>query len=229
LNNHRAYYFCFQPKNEIAFIGGTPEQLYYRENNNIHTEAVAGTRRRGSSAYEDKQLEQDLLTCEKDIREHRFVVDSIQNALNILCDSINRQENISVLKLSRLQHLLMQFKGLLKQNIKDSDILENLHPTPAVGGVPSEEAINAIENIEHFDRGWYAGPVGWISRDKAEFAVAIRSGLVYENELYLYSGAGIVEGSDAENEWEEIENKIAGFMNALIDSEYLNVAEFRKS
>ena len=130
------------------------------------------------------------------------------------------------MKLSKLQHLLMKFSGLLKEKTQDSDILESIHPTPAVGGVPSEKASAEIENIENFDRGWYAGPVGWIGKDEAEFAVAIRSGLVFENELYLYSGAGIVEGSNPENEWEEIENKIAGFMNAL--DENIPVAEKEK-
>ena len=75
--------------------------------------------------------------------------------------------------------------------------------------------MNEIENIEKFDRGWYAGPVGWIGREEAEFAVAIRSGLVFEDELHLYSGAGIVKGSNYESEWEEVENKIEGFMNVI--------------
>jgi menaquinone-specific isochorismate synthase len=215
LNNHRAYYFCFQPKKDVAFIGGTPEQLYCRHKNDIHTEAVAGTRKRGATSIEDLKLENDLINCEKDIREHRFVVDSIRGALKKLCTNIVEQDRLSILKLSRLQHLLMQFSGEVNEKIQDSDILEALHPTPAVGGVPSLEAIQEIERIENFDRGWYAGPVGWIGKDKAEFAVAIRSGLVHENELYLYSGAGIVEGSNSDDEWDEIETKISGFMNAL--------------
>ncbi|NOG45383.1 MAG: isochorismate synthase [Calditrichaeota bacterium] len=215
LNNHRAYYFCFQPKKDVAFIGGTPEQLYCRHENQIHTEAVAGTRKRGTTTNEDIKFENDLLNCEKDIREHRFVVDSIRGALKKLCTNIIEQEKLSILKLSRLQHLLMQFSGKIKDDVQDCDILENLHPTPAVGGVPSQKSISEIERIEQFDRGWYAGPVGWIGKDKAEFAVAIRSGLVHEDELYLYSGAGIVEGSDSQSEWEEIETKISGFMNAL--------------
>jgi len=215
LNNHRAYYFCFQPKKDIAFIGGTPEQLYCRHENQIHTEAVAGTRKRGTTTSDDLKLENDLINCEKDIREHRFVVDSIRSALEKLCRKIVDKDKLTILKLSRLQHLLMQFSGEIKPKIQDSDILENLHPTPAVGGVPSQKSIDEIERIENFDRGWYAGPVGWIGKNKAEFAVAIRSGLVHEDELYLYSGAGIVEGSNAESEWEEIETKISGFMNAL--------------
>lgn len=215
LNNHRAYYFCFQPSRDAAFIGGTPEQLYFRSREYIHTEAVAGTRKRGSNDIEDKILENDLLTCEKDIREHRFVVESIRNALKKMSRSTKEENTLSVLKLSQLQHLKMQFTGILRKTIQDCDILENIHPTPAVGGVPSEKAIVEIENIEQFDRGWYAGPVGWIGKDTAEFAVAIRSGLVYEDELHLYSGAGIVKGSDYKSEWEEIENKISGFMNAL--------------
>jgi menaquinone-specific isochorismate synthase len=215
LNNHRAYYFCFQPTQDAAFIGGTPEQLYYRSGEYLHTEAVAGTRRRGSNVLEDKKLENDLLNSEKDIREHRFVVNSIRSSLKKLCKSIKEETNLSVLKLSQLQHLKMQFTGRLKKRIQDCDILEKIHPTPAVGGVPSEKAISEIENIEQFDRGWYAGPVGWIGKNTSEFAVAIRSGLVYEDELHLYSGAGIVKGSASQNEWEEIENKISGFMKAL--------------
>ncbi len=215
LNNHRAYYFGFQFNERTAFIGGTPEQLYRREGNNIFTEAVAGTRRRGHNREEDLRLENDLLNSEKDVREHRFVVDSIGDTLSELCAAVDVEKNLSVLKLSSLQHLRKTFRGVLKEGQSDACILARLHPTPAVGGVPSAPAMDEIEKIEGFDRGWYAGPVGWISRNDAEFAVGIRSALVYENALYLYSGAGIVQGSHAESEWEEIENKIAGFMSAV--------------
>ncbi len=215
LNNHRAYYFCFQPKKNVAFIGGTPEQLYARDGNEICTEAVAGTRRRGKSSIEDRQLEDDLLNSEKDIREHRFVVDSIRRALSRLCERVDDQDALSVLKLSGLQHLRKTFRGILRRETDDSNILSHLHPTPAVGGVPGNKAMEKIDEIEKFDRGWYAGPVGWYAGNKAEFAVAIRSGLVYENQLTLYSGAGIVDGSDDAKEWEEIENKISGFLSAI--------------
>ncbi|RMH60831.1 MAG: isochorismate synthase [Calditrichaeota bacterium] len=218
LNNHRAYYFGFQYNDRIAFIGGTPEQLYRRQGDQLFTEAVAGTRRRGNNPEEDRRLEEDLLNSEKDVREHRYVVDSIGEALNALCVSVDVDTHLSVLKLSSLQHLRKIFRARLKKEQSDASVLSRLHPTPAVGGVPSERAMEEIEQIEGFDRGWYAGPVGWISHNNAEFAVGIRSALVYENALYLFSGAGIVKGSNPESEWEEIENKIAGFMSAIKQS-----------
>ncbi|MEZ4744549.1 MAG: chorismate-binding protein [Calditrichia bacterium] len=90
-----------------------------------------------------------------------------------------------------------------------------LHPTPAVGGYPKDLALPKISELEPFDRGWYAGPIGWFSKNAAEFAVAIRSGMVYHNKLLLYAGAGIVPGSEPEKEWDELENKISNFMRAL--------------
>jgi menaquinone-specific isochorismate synthase len=95
------------------------------------------------------------------------------------------------------------------------ELLAALHPTPAVGGVPRDAALGAIRAQEPFDRGWYAGPVGWIGADAAEFAVGIRSGLVWPDRLALYSGAGIVEGSVPDREWDEIEQKIADFAAVL--------------
>jgi menaquinone-specific isochorismate synthase len=90
-------------------------------------------------------------------------------------------------------------------------VLRALHPTPAVGGYPRGEALEEIQALEPFDRGWYAGPVGWIGAGGAEFAVGIRSGLVRGNRLTLFSGAGIVAGSVPESEWAEIEQKIGDF------------------
>ena len=84
-----------------------------------------------------------------------------------------------------------------------------------MGGYPTENALAEIERLESFPRGWYAGPIGWVGADSAEFAVAIRSGLVRSRQLSLYSGAGIVPGSTAESEWEEIEHKIGDFLEIL--------------
>jgi menaquinone-specific isochorismate synthase len=90
-----------------------------------------------------------------------------------------------------------------------------LHPTPAVGGHPTSDALKAIRDLEPFDRGWYAGPVGWIGSRGAEFAVALRCGLVRRDTLSLYSGCGIVEGSKPDAEWKEIEQKISDFIRVF--------------
>ncbi|MCK5033282.1 MAG: chorismate-binding protein, partial [Calditrichia bacterium] len=124
-------------------------------------------------------------------------------------------KEISVIKLRRLQHLYSKFHGKLKDETSDIEILSALHPTPAVGGVPGKEALEHIQSMEPFHRGWYAAPVGWIGYNSAEFAVAIRSGLVNGKNLALYSGGGIVDGSDVNSEWQEIENKIGNFLKAL--------------
>ena len=97
----------------------------------------------------------------------------------------------------------------------DADLISALHPTPAVGGYPSDIAVHEIQRLEPFRRGWYAAPVGWVSRTGAEFAVAIRSGLVHGNTVSVYSGAGIVSGSVPAEEWEEIEAKIGDFQKVV--------------
>lgn len=210
-----AYYFCFQPLKNYAFIGGTPERLYRRTGGEIISEAVAGTRTRGQTAEEDAQLEHALLHSEKELREHRFVVNSVRETLQRICSQVFENPKIFVLKLSRVQHLYGKIRGVLRSDATDREILNLLHPTPAVGGVPKNIAREKIAELEGFDRGWYAGPIGWVGQDAAEFAVAIRSGLVAENKLFLYSGAGIVAGSHPEKEWEEIESKIGNFLKAL--------------
>ena len=213
--NPGSIYFLIQPSPMAVFIGGTPELLYQRSGNEIFSEAIAGTRMRGRNEHEDEKYESELLNSEKDRREHRFVMDNVQEILNELCTDIDKCPDVSVLKLSRVQHLYTNFRGKLKPEITDADIISQLHPTPAVGGYPADKALPEIEKLEPFRRGWYAAPVGWLSRDNAHFAVAIRSSLIMGSDMYLYSGAGIVEGSEADLEWEEINNKIANFLRVL--------------
>jgi menaquinone-specific isochorismate synthase len=129
-----------------------------------------------------------------------------------LCDRVDADESPELLLLERKQHLISRLGGTLRAGITDTDILRALHPTPAVGGSPRDNALRELPRLEPFSRGWYAAPVGTFGQDSAEFAVAIRSGLVHGRDVNVYSGAGIVEGSDPEREWEEIENKISDFV-----------------
>lgn len=210
------YHFGFQIDDNLAFIGATPERLYRRDGRTIRSEAVGGTRPRGANAEVDDVLARDLLNAEKDRREHRYVTDSVGRALGLLCQNTGYDDKVTLLKLATVQHLITAFDGLLASEISDTDILRTLHPTPAVGGYPPDFAIEKILQIESFDRGWYAGPVGWVAHNAAEFAVAIRSGLIAKDKLYLFAGAGIVKGSTAESEWDEIETKLSSFTKLLI-------------
>jgi menaquinone-specific isochorismate synthase len=115
------------------------------------------------------------------------------------------------MKLARGRHLRSKVHGTLREGVTDAVLLDALHPTPAVGGHPRDEALEEIRALETFDRGWYAGPVGWIGAEDSEFAVGIRSGLVRGGTLALFSGAGIVAGSVPDEEWAEIEQKIGDF------------------
>jgi menaquinone-specific isochorismate synthase len=99
--------------------------------------------------------------------------------------------------------------------VGDDTILRAFHPTPATCGSPCDEAARFIEEHEPFDRGWYAGPLGFVSRDEAEFAVAIRSMLWLGRKTHVFAGAGIVVGSESEREWNELEDKIAGVLHLL--------------
>ncbi len=212
---HDCYLFCFQPKPGAAFLGASPERLFKRRGRHIETEALAGTRARGETPDEDAALSAALLASEKDRREHGIVLETVKTLLADRCHAVHVDEDVSLRKLARSQHLYARLEGLLAEDESNASLLRDLHPTPAVGGQPRDAAVNWLNEQEPFDRGWYAGPVGWVSSDAAEFAVGIRSGLIADNSLSLYSGAGIVAGSVPDDEWNEVENKMSNLLHPL--------------
>ena len=210
------FHFCLQPTaNSGAFLGASPELLFRREGTRLESEAVAGTRPRSLDTVEDERLESQLLKMSKEQLEHRLVVDSLETTFRELCADFSQDSSPSVLKLSRVQHLRTAFSGELKDGVGDDAILRAFHPTPATCGSPCAAAARFIAVNELFDRGWYAGPVGFVSRDEAEFAVAIRSMLWLGRKTHVFAGAGIVDGSESEREWNELEDKIAGVLHLL--------------
>ena len=210
------FHFCLQPTaNSGAFLGASPELLFRREGGRLESEAVAGTRPRSLDTVEDERLESQLLKMSKEQLEHRLVVDSLETTFRELCADFSQDTAPSVLKLSRVQHLRTAFSGQLNDGVGDDAILRAFHPTPATCGSPCAAAAQFIAVNEPFDRGWYAGPVGFVSRDEAEFAVAIRSMLWLGRKTHVYAGAGIVDGSESEREWNELEDKIAGVLHLL--------------
>lgn len=207
------YRYYFEPEKNTAFFSFTPERLYYRNNNDLLTEALAGTCSKETIGDSNGDACEQLLNSEKDIREHKFVKDTITRELGPICSDIDMEERVRALQLNRLVHLYTQCHATLNaESSTDTAVLKTLHPTPAVGGVPKTKALEQIIRLEPFSRGWYAGPVGWISRDSAEFAVGIRSAVAKGNKVYLYSGAGLVRGSDPASEWEEVDQKIADIL-----------------
>jgi menaquinone-specific isochorismate synthase len=209
------FHFYAEPESGVAFLGASPELLLSRDGNSVLSEAVAGTRPRGVSSEDDEGLREALLHSVKDLSEHSYVRTGIREALAPLCEELEIEEDLSDMKLARGRHLRARVRGTLFEGVTDAGLLEALHPTPAVGGYPRDEALEEIRNLEPFDRGWYAGPVGWIGADASEFAVGLRSGLVRGRTLALFSGAGIVAGSVPEEEWAEIEQKIGDFTGVV--------------
>lgn len=211
-----AYQFCLQPPSAPAFIGNTPEQLFHRKCLGVSSEAMAGTRARGGSTSLDLQIEHDLLSSPKDHLEFTIVRDSIRRKLEAVCDRIVVEPNKAIRKFPRVQHLYAQLAGKLRSEEDEFDILSSLHPTPAVCGFPTEEARLLIAETEVFDRGMYAGPVGWFGGGESEFAVGIRSALVEKGlGALIYAGTGIVEGSNPCSEWDELELKTSQFTKLL--------------
>ena len=213
----KSFAFCFHPGSDRAFIGASPELLFKRTNCFLESEALAGTRPRGASDEEDRQLGEALFNSDKELREHRFVVRTLREHFQRLCRHTEEEERPSLLRLRNCQHLYTRMSGILSEAESDSDatLIETLHPTPAVGGLPSVSACAWLKEYEPFDRGIYAAPVGWVGYDSAGFCVAIRSGLVNGKELSLYCGAGIVPGSRPDEEWDEIEHKMGNFLQIL--------------
>ncbi|KAH7850829.1 hypothetical protein Vadar_003523 [Vaccinium darrowii] len=211
-----SYQFCIQPPDAPAFIGNTPEQLFHRKGLDIGTEALAGTRARGGSEAIDLQIELDLLSSPKDHREFTIVRECIRRKLEAVCVGVSVEPKKAIRKLPRVQHLYAQLIGRLRTEDDELKVLSSLHPTPAVCGFPTEEARILIAETEMFDRGMYAGPVGWFGGGESEFAVGIRSALVEKGlGALLYAGTGIVEGSNSSLEWEELELKTSQFTKLM--------------
>ncbi|MGL6284288.1 MAG: isochorismate synthase, partial [Microcoleaceae cyanobacterium] len=210
------YVFSTSNKAGQSFIGASPERLINLHNHQLITDALAGSAPRSKNQEEDQQLAYNLLNSEKDLREHQIVIDFIKNHLYELGIKSIFVPAPGILQLSNIQHLWTPITANIAPQIHILDILAKLHPTPAVAGVPTNIAQAKIRSFESFDRGLYAGPIGWIDHQgNGEFAVGIRSALINNmmgaNRKYharLYAGAGIVAGSQPDKEFAEIQLKL---------------------
>jgi len=198
-----AYVFALQ-RREHFFVGATPERLVQAQDGKIHTMALAGSARRSETEDEDAQLGIELLQSEKNKSEHAIVVAMVRDALKNHCAHVDISATPQLLKLKNVQHLKTAIAGELIPGRCILDVMADLHPTPAVGGFPRHAALEAIRNTEKLDRGWYAGPLGWIGASgHGEFAVALRSGLIHGGKATLFAGCGIVSDSEPQAEYAE--------------------------
>ena len=210
------YSFLISQDGETAFVGSTPERLASFHDREVLTEGLAGSISRGKTASEDAVLEYELLHSQKDLSEHAFVLDAIEENLHRFSDVYEHPKAPGIKKLSNVQHLYTPVHAKIKEGVSRTEVLSKLHPTPAVGGYPREAAMPYINKLEHFDRGWYAGPIGWINAyGEGEFVVAIRSGLINNNEVRFFAGCGIVEDSNPKKEWDETNLKFIPMLTAL--------------
>jgi len=208
--------FFFSFPNEGIFFGSTPERLIQLKGKNLETEALAGTISRGKNMEEDRLLADKLQGSHKECEEHRFVLEQILRKLEPITDQLECEDYPEILKLKNVQHLKTQIQGKLKANQHILGIVNQLHPTPAVAGTPTQDAMDIIKELEHHDRGWYSGPLGWSDiHGNGEFFVGLRSALVSNNEVHIFAGGGIVAESIAEREWDETELKIQPIITAL--------------
>lgn len=208
--------FSLQHESGTSFIGATPERLVSVRDGLFQTEAIAGSRARDPDAGEDARLAGELLSSEKDLREHQLVVDSIQKRLSELGIEPTIESEPGLLVLSNVQHLHTPVRGELPDGMHILDIAECLHPTPAVGGTPREAVVDDIAEWEPFQRGLFAGITGWFdTRGNGEFAVGIRSALTHGATARLYAGAGIVNGSVPESELRETSVKMEALLRCI--------------
>ena len=193
---------------DVSFVGATPERLVRKDGLAIDTEALAGSSSAAQAA--------ELLRSPKEREEHDLVVREIVRGLAPLCVSLNHPPAPELRVLRHLLHLTTPIRGRLARPVHVLELVQRLHPTPAVGGVPRADAVRFIAEHEPSERGWYASPIGWFdAAGDGEFAVGLRSGAIVGEKAYLYAGGGIVKDSDPASEYAETRLKLATLSAAL--------------
>ncbi|GAA5417735.1 salicylate biosynthesis isochorismate synthase [Paraliobacillus ryukyuensis] len=211
----RSFIFAYE-QGDSCFIGATPERLVRVEQEQVFSACLAGTAPRGKTTGEDQHIADHLLHDRKNREEHDYVVEMIEHALTDACESVYVPDQPVIYPLKNLQHLYTPVTAKLKKDYSILDIVKNLHPTPALGGLPREASLSFIRSFEALERGWYGAPIGWFDANQnGEFGVAIRSGLLKGKTATLFAGCGVVKDSDPDAEYQETVMKFAPMRSAL--------------
>jgi menaquinone-specific isochorismate synthase len=201
-----------------GFVGASPELLLRRFGTEVCSHPLAGTVPRSGDPEADDRLAAGLLGSPKDRHEHRVVVDAVASTLGPLCADLDVPDGPSIVPLRNVSHLGTLITGHLRAPAAGAlELAARLHPTPAVAGTPREAALERIAEVEGFDRGRYAGPVGWVDGNgDGEWAVGIRSATHEGNHARLVAGVGVVADSDPEAELAETQLKLQALLAAVV-------------
>jgi isochorismate synthase len=211
-----AYTFAM-PTDDGVIVGASPELLVSRYGREVRSNPLAGSAPRSGDPDEDRANAEALASSAKDREEHAIVVDAVAETLRPFCERLSWDPEPVLRETPNVWHLSTRFAGTLRDPAPTAlDLVAGLHPTPAVAGTPTDAALAAIAELEPFDRGRYAGPVGWIDANgDGEWAIALRCAELIGDRATLYAGAGIVAGSNPDAELEETERKFRAFLDAL--------------
>jgi isochorismate synthase len=198
-------------------VGATPELLVSKAGAAVVSHPLAGSARRSGDAARDREAAAGLQRSAKDRFEHQAVVEAVLDALSPYCRTLGAPEGTTLRSTATMWHLGTRICGTLKDpGMPVTELVAALHPTPAVCGLPRERAACVIRDLEGYDRGFYAGAVGYVDRaGDGEWYVSIRSADIVGQRVTLYAGAGIVEGSDPAAEAAETSAKFAALLGAL--------------
>ena len=211
-----------------GFLGASPELLIERRGAHVASHPLAGTIGRSGDLATDEALIAGLLASPKERREHAYVIEGLRRTLGPVCESLDIPDKPTVLELRNVSHLGTRLSGVLSAVLGESahpgfagptalQLVARVHPTPAVGGTPTNEAVAYIDQVEGFDRGRYAGPVGWMdARGDGSWAIGLRSAHVDGDHATMYAGVGIVAGSRPAAELQETQLKLQALLAALI-------------
>jgi isochorismate synthase len=205
------------PADGGTLVGATPELLVSRQESDVRANPLAGSAPRSGDRAEDRANADALAASSKNREEHAIVVDAVAQALRPLCATLTWDPEPVLLETANVWHLSTRFRGRLADPAPSAlDLALALHPTPAVAGAPTDGARAAIDQLEGFDRGSYAGPVGWVDADgNGVWAIALRCALLAGDRATLYAGAGIVGDSVPAEELDETDRKFRAFLDAL--------------
>ena len=211
----QCYNFAWK-SGDAVFMGASPELLAHVEGTTLRSNPLAGSAPRGEGKTHDHEIGSRLLESSKDRREHSLVVDSMKEQLASLTSELSVSAEPSLKKMATVQHLSSEIAGVLNDGVGLLDVIEAVHPTPAVGGVPTKAAVDLIGQLESIDRGWYTGGVGWVDgAGDGAVALGLRCGLIRDATTHLYAGAGIVAGSQPDDELRETRLKLKPLLQLL--------------